>query len=287
MSTTKVIVFSMAFRSWGTKYTFLLAAVVAGSTFAPSVFAQESIPPTSHEGTPTAPPPSQAQKKNEGDDGVDFGIYVDANGAAMFAFASTHDWKADCPAATVGSETWAPQCSTSAPIGLLADGRLGFRFGYVGIELMGVFAGDWSRASFDEAIPGLSADSTMDVGRVGGGFGGGLRFMTSPGLARISAGAAGGVLFRHVYSTISSLEGQSVGYQAPYVMGDVTATFLGFLNVGLVAMVEFAPDVTLQPDFSSIAGPAAGPIEEAIGPVTVFQGPQFFLGPRFGLHFGG
>ncbi len=265
-----------------------MAASLVGTGFSSPALAQSSSPEPPPTLPPaTAPPASQAEEPKEGDDGPGFGLYVDADGAAMFSFASTHEWKDGCPAASIGTEAWAPACSTSAPIGLMADAKLGFRFGYVGVELMGVFAGDWSRAAFDQPVPGLDIDSTMDVGRVGGGVGGGLRLMTAPGLFRISGGAGGGVLFRHVYSTISSLDGKSTGYAAPFVMGDVTITLLRFLNVGVVAMVEFSKDITLEPDFSKVAGPAAGPLEDAVGPVTVFQGPQFFIGPRVGLHFGG
>ncbi len=190
----------MAFRSFGTARGLSLAAALISTVLSSPTRAQSTAPDAPPPEPPTtAPPASQAEEEKEGDDGPGLGLYVDVDGAAMFAFSSSHEWKDDCPAASIGTESWAPECSTSAPIGVLADAKLGFRFGYLGVELMGVFAGDWSRASFDQPIPGLDADSTMDVGRVGGGVGAGLRLMTAPGMFRISGGAGGGVLFRHVY----------------------------------------------------------------------------------------
>src|SRR5690606_30702698 len=113
----------MAFRSFGAAGALPLTAVLIGSTFTSPVLAQESAPPAT---SSTAPPASQAKEKGEADDGPGSGLYVDLDGAAMFAFSSSHEWKDDCPAATIDSETWAPECSTRAPIGVLADGRIGY-----------------------------------------------------------------------------------------------------------------------------------------------------------------
>lgn len=223
------------------------------------------------------------------DNGPGFGLYLDAEGAALFALSSTHEWSESCPAVNLGSESWQPECSTSAPLGALLQGRLGMRFGYLGVEGFGLAAIDWSAARFDDAIPGLpSSASTMAIGRVGGGLGAGLRLMSAPGLFRASAGAGGGIMFRHVYTSISSLDGASDGYHAPFVSFDVTLTLLGFVNLGVMGLVEFPSDVAVSPDFSGIDDAFVGAqVESEIGQVTVFSGPQFFIGPKLGIHFGG
>lgn len=235
------------------------------------------------------PETAEGDGASEKKSGPGFGVYLDADAAGLFAFTSTHEWDADCPAVSTGTDNWEPSCSTSAPMGLLLQGRLGLRFGHLGIEGFGLTGIDWSTAKFDEAIPGLpSSASKMAIGRVGGGLGAGLRLMTSPGLLRVSAGAGGGVMFRHVYTSISSLDGASEGYQSPFLSFDVTVTLLSFLNVGLMGLVEFPGDVAVSPDFSEIDdGMLGAQVESEIGDVTVFSGPQFFIGPKVGFHFGG
>lgn len=236
-----------------------------------------------------SPPPPNSSSESSSASGPGVGIYLDAEGAALFALSSTHEWKDACPTVDAGTQSWQPECTTSAPIGALLQGRLGLRWGYLGIEGFALTAIDWSQAEFNEGIPGLpSAASTMAVGRVGGGLGAGLRLMTAPGVFRASAGAGGGIMFRHVYTSISSLDGASEGYQSPFLSFDMTITLLGFLNLGVMGLVEFPGDVTVSPDFSSIdEGGLGQAVESELGRVTVFSGPQFFIGPKLGIHFGG
>jgi hypothetical protein len=96
-------------------------------------------------------------------------------------------------------------------------------------------------------------------------------------------------MLRHVFTSISSLDGSSTGYLVPMMRADVTFTFLKFLNVGVMGWVEFSKDVTVEPDLSALGLSDAemGPILDALGEVTVFEGPQFFLGPFLGFTFGG
>ena len=96
-------------------------------------------------------------------------------------------------------------------------------------------------------------------------------------------------MFRHVYSSVSSANGSSTGYQAPLLLADVSLIFFNFLHVGVLGSVEFAQDVSLTPELEGLfpVPEVTTVVEEAIGPITVFQGPQFFLGPTAGFHFGG
>lgn len=242
--------------------------------------------PSSAAPSEVAPPASQAAGE---DDGPGFGIYFDLDAAMTFSPGEANDWAANCPSVDSGvpGVAWNPQCTGSSPLGVLSDARLGLRFDYIGVEAFGLFAGDWSKMDFSESIPGLEGSARVDIGRVGGGLGGGVRLMSSPGLFRISAGAGGGVIFRHVYSTVSSLEGANTGYQAPIFLADVNITLLHFLNIGVITMLEFSKDVAVNPDFGAIGGQVGEAFDDAIGPITVFQGTQFFIGPRVGLHIGG
>jgi hypothetical protein len=49
--------------------------------------------------------------------------------------------------------------------------------------------------------------------------------------------------------------------------------------------VEFSDSVSVTPDMSDL-GAAGDALAQAVGQVTVFEGPQFFVGPYVGLRFG-
>lgn len=229
-----------------------------------------------------------------GSDDRDLGLYFDFALLGMFGTRSTHEWGENCP--TIPSLSLAPACNTSPPIGGGLGVRLGFSFGTLGVEGFAFGSGDWSRAGMDGLeIPNVPAVlQDMHVGRVGAGLGGGLRVASAPGLVRVRLGLGGGVALRHVFTTVSSLDGSSTGYQAPLILGDLSLLLFKFLSVGAFAWVEFPRDVTVLSDLTSVTRAATmtgqtslvAEIDAALGRVTVFEGPQFFLGPTVGLHFG-
>lgn len=219
----------------------------------------------------------------------DGGLYADLLGLGMFGLESTHEWKDECPFEPTSDLS----CNVRSPVGIGAGARLGYGFGVVGLEGFAIGSADWSRASIDgldevgidvSAVPSYLRD--MQIGRVGGGFGGGIRLMTPDVGVRLSAGLGGGVALRHVYSNVSSLEESAAGYAAPMLLGDVTLTIGGALSLGAFAWVEFVDSVVIRPDFSGL-GPGAQLVTSQIGDeVVVFEGPQVFLGPLLSLHFG-
>lgn len=221
----------------------------------------------------TAPPKAEEKKEAE--------LYLSLTGGPMFGFGSTHQWASVCPSApAIG---FAPGCTTTSPVGFIADLRLGMNFNGLALELFGLGAGDWTSATLES---NGAASARMDVGRVGGGGGGGIRFLGKKSFTRFQIGGGGGVLVRHVYTTMSSLDGSSVDYVAPMVRADLGFILAGFLSVGVLGYVEFTGEVNVAPNFDAL-GPGADQLEAAIGPTTVFEGPQYFLGPVVGFQFGG
>lgn len=219
-------------------------------------------------------------------------IYLAGNGVFTFGLGSSHGWKEDCP--QIPEINWQPSCRVRSPLGLAIDGRLGVRLGFVGLEGFLLLAGDWTSASFQEDLPPEldqlpSFASGMQIGRIGGSLGGGVRLMTKPAKAQISGALGGGIALRHVFTSISSLDGSSTGYTAPMMRADVTLTLFKFLNLGVMGWVEFSKEVTVEPDLSPLGLSDADlePILDALGEVTVFDGPQFFIGPFLGFTFGG
>ncbi len=214
---------------------------------------------------------------------------------AAFGLQSTHEWKKSCP--TVASLNWDPECTTQKPIGGLLNVNLGFRFGIVGVEAFGLIAGDYSSGKLDgqpPLVPLPNYATNMQIGRIGGAIGGGVRVMNT-GAVRLSGGAGAGVVFRHVYTNVSSLDGSSEGYQSPIIKLDVTLTLAKFLNLGVMGWVEFSKTIQITPQLDAAANLVGGSggfeleldlIAEGFGEVTVFKGPQYFIGPYVGFHFG-
>ncbi len=252
-------------------------------------------PTTPEDELADAPPPAKRDVS---------GLGLTMTAGPAFSFESTHQWNdgTDCPEASYtysvpGEEeprtaTWTAGCSANPPIGFLLDVRLSYMFNFFGIEAFALGAGDWSSANVEDLPEQFSLPSyltQMHIGRIGGGLGGGVRLKTPPGFARLSAGIGGGIMFRHVYTNISSLDGSSDGYTAPIVRADVGVVLLNFLTVGLMGWVEYTNSVGVDPDLdslNSIPPQVATEIENALGNVTVFQGNQTFLGIFAGLSMG-
>jgi hypothetical protein len=239
-------------------------------------------------------PPSTSTQTSE--EKLNGGVYFDLNFGPAFGVQSTHEWKGSCP--QIDAVGWSPNCKISAPLGGLLAANLGFQFGFLGIEAFGFFASDYSSAKLEGAAPSVPLPSyatQMQIGRIGGALGGGVRAMTNDWL-RVSIGLGGGVIFRDVFTNVSSLDGSAEGYVAPLVKSDMTLSFGKFFNLGVMGWVEFSPTVQVTPQLDTAAQLAGidpsldgtlSAIEDGIGAVTVFRGPQFIIAPFIGFHFGG
>lgn len=220
------------------------------------------------------------------------GAYVDMDSAFLFGLKSGHEWNSNCPEITSPSPpiSWNPGCSASAPLGFAVEGRLGLLFRNVGLEAFLLGAADWSTAALhgEPPIPLPSYAREMQIGRVGGGPGIGMRYLTKPKGVRFTAGFGGGLFARFVYTNMTSLDGSSDAYLAPMLRADMSLVLTKFFNVGVLGWAEFSGDVTVKPDISAIGEAANIPNLELNGMdrVVVFSGTQYFIGPYLGLHFG-
>jgi len=217
-------------------------------------------------------------------------FYLDIFGAGLFGLESTHEWQHDCPEVTdpETGEDLDLRCHARIPMG----GALGVRLGVmlrdtVGFEAFALGAGDWSKVGLEGFdVPGVPASlESMHMGRVGAALGGGLRLSTpSTGLS-ISTGLGPGVVFRRVYTNVSSLDGSSTNYAAPILLSDLSLTFGKSFTIGVVAWAEFSRTIDIEPDLSSIPGAEeAAAAYTQIERVTVFQGTQWFIGPMLSFH---
>lgn len=208
-------------------------------------------------------------------------------GGPMFGTTTSHEWSTECPDVVTNDYDWSPGCSASRPIGLATDVRLEVLWGVLGFDVFVLGAGDWTEADLAEAPPVPLPDyaSQMHVGRVGVGVGGGFRFKTKPPSLRLSVGAGGGIMLRHVYSNVTSLDGEATRYGAPILRADVGAV-AGSFTMGILGWVEMFDSVTITPDLGNL-GPQGAALGTALSDIALFQGPEFFVGPFVGMHLGG
>lgn len=252
--------------------------------------------PSDRSSTPTTPGPAHGYPVEDDSRGADTGLYFDVFGAALFAFESTHAWHSNCPELDdpASGQPLEVSCDTRAPIGGSLGVRLGLELaGVFGVEGFAIAAGDWSRATLSGLeLPRVpSYLQSMQVGRVGGVLGGGLRLSTPGSGVHLSVGAGLGLAFRRVYTNVSSLDGSSTNYAVPAAIGDISLRLGDSLTLGVIAWAEFARQVTVEPDLSSLTGngPAMGDTAAALSQlekVTVFDGTQLFIGPMLAVHFG-
>lgn len=214
-------------------------------------------------------------------------------GALTFSPQSGHAWaEGGCPVANIetaqGTVTYAPGCSASPSGGLSAEGRFGYMWPFVGVELYGQFAIDYVNARLDGLPPltGVPEYATqMHIGRVGIGGGAMARFKTVPGPVRLSVGAGGGFLVRGLFSNVSSLDGSFEDYVAPVLRADVGVVLAQVFTIGIMGWLEFPPTVAITPDLS-ILGPAGRPLENALSETVVVRGTQGVVGLFGGFSFG-
>jgi len=236
--------------------------------------------------------PASAQANASGGSTPESSFYLDIFGVGLFGLKSTHEWNHDCPdvADPMTGKDLAISCDARAPIGGALGLRLGLLLrGAVGFEAFAIGAGDWSKVSVEGLdVPGVPASlESMQIGRVGGALGGGLRLSTPTSGLRFSAGFGPGVAFRRVYTNVSSLNGSSTNYAAPMLLGDLSVTFGESFTIGVIGWAELSKTISVEPNLSSI--PGAEEVAAAFTQterVTVFQGTQWFIGPMIAFHHG-
>ena len=210
-------------------------------------------------------------------------FYFGGRIAGAFVPQSSHEWKEQCPDFSATAIAATPKCSTQAPIGGAIDGHLGIRGKYFGSEGFILGSADYSVAKVDVdtgyAIPDFAEG--MHIGRAKVGTGVSFRGFYDTNVIGFNAALGGGFLWRSVFSSLSSLSGQSEQYVAPIVRFDAGLSLFKFLTAGVLGWVEFSKDVVLHPDLSTFGENSE--TAEIFGDVTVFLGPQFFLGPYVGI----
>ena len=180
--------------------------------------------------------------------------------------------------------------------------RVGYSFGFVGLE-GGVLLGfDHSQASADVATstithptgPGVSQVRTekYDFNRVGGNIGLGVRLMPKTQIARPTLGIGGGVSIKAAFYSRSIAGMQSnestdpALYAAPSLMADagieLGSTPGTRFYVGCLVFAEFAGAVSVNPSssYKDTNYPAPTPALNAV------NGTDVFIGPILGMQFG-
>lgn len=246
--------------------------------------------------TPKPPPPVD----DLGNEPLDAGPKRDPSGFGMamvgaltFSPQSGHAWaEGGCPVANLetpqGTVTYAPGCSASPSAGVSAEGRFGYMWPFIGIELYGQIATDYVNARLDGVPPisGVPEYATqMHIGRIGIGGGAHVRFKTVPGPVRLSIGAGGGFLVRGLFSNVSSLDGSFEDYVAPVLRADLGVVLANVFTIGLMGWLEFPPTVAITPDLS-VLGDIGVPLENALDQTVVVRGTQGVIGIFGGFAFG-
>jgi hypothetical protein len=209
--------------------------------------------------------------------------------AAAFSLAASHEWSQACPVIDFGVDTWVPSCEGVVPVGGALEGVIGYRHGPIAVEGYAMGAVDYSRAKLvgEDSLPVSIPDYATShyVGRAGGGIGIGPRVFVPLGPVSFTGAVGAGFMARAVFTNVSSLDGSSQVYFVPATRFEASLRFLGVFHAGVLGWVEFLDKVEVTPDLSSL-GVGASFLDQ-LGQVTVFEGPQFFIGPYAGMMFGG
>ena len=220
------------------------------------------------------------------------GFFGDVNVTGASNTLATH-----CPQAP---------CSTSTPLGAGLLMRIGYSFGWLGIEGIALGEYDHSTASitFGGTVPasspylGVARSESYDFHRFGGGGVLGLRMMTKHPHVRLTAGAFVGFIERgNVYrrqdtatanpQATDSYTSDTITYTAPLFVFDAgvlvgwengpkfrLATLVMIEPVGAGPVAPTQPNRTL--DGMSLGTPA----------LTLQSGAQVVIGPTLGFEFG-
>ncbi len=246
-------------------------------------------PPNSelHPNTAVGPGP-RASKRDPFDDY--YGIYGAVLAPIALGGPSTHQYNDDCPATALGGG-----CSTTGPKGGGLALRLGYAFGWFGVEALGGALVDVTTAELKlPAVPTINPKLLDLAGRggyvrAGGLVGGGLRISTPLQGIRFTAGADLVYISRRVLLIPDSYAGTTLTYGTTAFMFDA-GILLGEtpgakFYLGGFAWLESSPDLTVTRDLASLGvDPALVPA--SLQTVTLYRGKQFMYGPMIGIAFG-
>ncbi len=262
-------------------------------------------PPAFAQPAPIQAPPSPESEDSESEDysGVYGALFV----PVMLSSGTTHGWEDRCPlpsrmsvtlpntAETISQELEG-DCSAGAPVGGALALRLGYSFGWFGVDVLGAAMLDVSTAQMN--IADLPASIPSEYGSLAGdnvylrpglGLGLGAHLATPGDTIRFTGGANFGFVQRWVFVAPDSYGGSSLSYTAPWLfldggvqLGSVPG---GRLYLGVFLWWEFASDVKFTRDFSAV-GLDASSLPDDFRTITPYRGTQFFFGPLIGLAFG-
>jgi len=210
-------------------------------------------------------------------------------------------------------------CKGSSPLGAGLAVRVGYSFGYLGIEglAMGMYDTSDGSSSFGPndilsgPYQGVARNESLRFHRYGGGGALGARFTTKHPNIRFTFGGAFGLDYKgmvykkdatatgagQVSSTggaiTSSYTSSSLTYTAPMLVFDVglmlgSATGPKF-RIGALALFELVGDPVFAPSDQRTLGVSTGTQGSPAYKTPALQmasGTQFFIGPVIGLHFG-
>lgn len=240
------------------------------------------------------------------------GVYAGLAVLGTLGPSATHGLWNTCPGA---------DCSRVLPLGGGLGFRLGYSFGWVGLEALGIGLIDASitQVEFDtrttkaeSSFYGLPRDETFTFLRYGGGGGLGLRFTPPVPGVRPTLGVSGAFLFRAVrYLGAATAPGSTAQgivpdakdhdsnvetFAVPALIVD-GGIFLGGtpgfkVHLGVLFMVEFDPRRRADPFDGSLGAevvPPAGQrqsVPHGAPEMDLVSGTQLFVGPVLGMQFG-
>jgi hypothetical protein len=199
-------------------------------------------------------------------------------------------------------------CDISTPLGAGLLMRIGYSFGWLGVEGIALGEYDHSSASltYNGSLPpsspytGVARTESYDFHRFGGGGALGVRVATKNPHVRFTAGAFGGVIERgNVYkrqdvatgsgSSSDSYTSDTLTYTAPLFLFDAGA-LVGWENgpkFRLAALLMIEPTGN-GVQASSVSGRTLGPTSQPLGTpaLTLQSGTQVVIGPMLGFDFG-
>lgn len=231
------------------------------------------------------------------------GIYSNLD---FFGVASpgdaTNGLKESCPS---------QPCQASSPLGAGLGVRVGYSFGYVGVEGLAFGMYDTSDGSVtfpnDDLVTahpytGVARSETYRFHRYGGGGALGGRLTTKHPNIRFTFGASLGLEYKGMIYKRDSTATKIANAQTSFTSAAATSTApmivldLGILlgtatgpkfHIGALALFEMVGDPVFAPaDDNKTLGAQPTPAKLGTPPLQMASGTQFFLGPVIGLHFG-
>ncbi len=206
-------------------------------------------------------------------------------------------------------------CQASSPLGAGLGVRVGYSFGWLGVEglALGMYDTSDGSATFGDTASGpnigIARTESYRFHRYGGGGALGARVTSKHPNVRFTFGAALGIEYKGmVYkrdatatgaaqkdkngaSLSSSFTSSATTYTAPMIVLDLgillgSATSAKF-HIGALAILEMVGDpVFASGDTNRTLGNGTPSPPLGTPPLQLVSGTQFFIGPVIGLHFG-